>query len=109
MVNTVKFNRKEWMKEWFANLSREEKDKRNYVRTLKRRAKKAYWVTVFGSTCHDCNKSYPDCVYEFHHLDPTTKDRTPALLFMLSDKRIKDELDKCIMLCANCHRIRHAC
>ena len=45
---------------------------------------------------------------EFHHLDPKGKD------FGISDKgytrswqKVKEELDKCIMICANCHREIH--
>ena len=45
----------------------------------------------------------------FHHLDPSVKD------FQLSNARtkiltesVKQELDKCVLLCLNCHAIRHA-
>lgn len=57
-------------------------------------------------TCTDCgNQDFR--VLEFHHL----KDKD----FNLGDKsgkgysivRLQEELDKCIPLCANCHRIRH--
>lgn len=46
-------------------------------------------------------------VLEFHHLDPKQKDREIALMYNLSLDRIKKEIDKCICLCANCHRILH--
>lgn len=64
-------------------------------------------IELFGSKCLDCQKSFPSCVYDFHHIDPTTKDKTYIALFGRSWDRIKIELDKCVMLCANCHRIRH--
>lgn len=46
---------------------------------------------------------------DFHHLNPNEKD------FNISDRnlptsdwpRIKNELDKCILVCANCHREIH--
>jgi len=61
-----------------------------------------------GGKCERCE--YSKCVeaLEFHHMDPNEKD------FGLSAKgithswdKIKDELDKCILLCANCHREEH--
>lgn len=61
-----------------------------------------------GGKCLDCNLSnapYP--VYEFHHLEPDKKDVDWTKLRLKSSKAIKAELDKCILLCANCHRIRH--
>ena len=46
---------------------------------------------------------------DFHHLDPTKKDSTVARLTSSSSskQRIQDEIDKCIVLCANCHREFH--
>jgi hypothetical protein len=81
------------------------------LRSTQRRAKKTEWVKKFGGACADCKQSYPDCVFDFHHVDPETKDKefeAPAKLFMLSNARIGAELAKCVMLCANCHRQRHA-
>lgn len=69
--------------------------------------KKAKAVELFGNRCQDCDLSYPSCVYDFHHVDETTKDRSIVTLFNLSWPRIEAELVKCVMLCSNCHRIRH--
>lgn len=73
----------------------------------KRIANKEYFIIKFGNRCHDCNRQYPICVYDFHHLNPKEKDSDPGLLFGLGHERIEKELLKCILLCANCHRIRH--
>ena len=60
-----------------------------------------------GSKCSDCGiESKYQEIYDFHHLDPNHKD------FMIgkcdkSFSKIVEELEKCVMLCANCHRIRH--
>ena len=95
-------------REWYARLTPEEHLIRNRTRSQKRRDKKTKWVQKFGSKCHDCNLTFVDCVFDFHHVDINGRGKQdPQKLFMLSDKRIKEELDKCIMLCANCHRMRH--
>jgi len=62
-----------------------------------------------GGKCICCE--YNKCVsaLEFHHIDPSKKD------FNLGSKgktrsweKIKIELDKCVLLCANCHREVHS-
>jgi len=66
-------------------------------------------VEYKGGKCAICG--YDRCLeaLEFHHLDSEGKD------FGISDKgytrswkKVKEELDKCVMLCANCHREVHA-
>ena len=75
----------------------------------KRRFKvKQMAVDLFSGKCEDCKTSYPNCVFEFHHLDPNEKDFSISHKgYTLSWERVKAELAKCVMLCANCHRIRH--
>jgi len=62
-----------------------------------------------GNKCQICG--YDRCAeaMEFHHLDSSEKD------FGVSHKgytrgwlKVKEEIDKCVMLCANCHREVHA-
>lgn len=63
-----------------------------------------------GGECVDCHLShpqYPAAIFEFHHLDPNQKDTDWTKLRLTSWEKIKTELDKCVLLCANCHRIRH--
>lgn len=64
-------------------------------------------INKFGNICHDCKISYPIQVYDFHHLDPTKKDFNWNKMRQISEKRREAELSKCILLCSNCHRIRH--
>ena len=62
-----------------------------------------------GGKCEKCGYSRCMEALEFHHCDPTQKD------FSISSKgytrswdKVRSELDKCMMLCANCHREFHA-
>jgi hypothetical protein len=61
-----------------------------------------------GGKCKECGYNKCIAAFEFHHLDPTKKDfsisRVKARIF---DEDIKRELDKCELLCANCHREKH--
>ena len=87
----------------------------NPCRSRKRREairkNKALAVEYKGGKCNDCNSVVHQAAFEFHHLDPSQKDIDPAQLIKehvggLTD-RAKEELDKCVLLCANCHRVRH--
>jgi len=63
-----------------------------------------------GSKCIDCFISfpqYPSCIFDFHHLDPSKKDMAWNKTRLYNWDRIIIELDKCVLLCSNCHRIRH--
>ena len=72
-------------------------------KTIKKEA-----VVYMGSKCAHCQNSFPDSVFEFHHTDPALKDFGISKSgHCRSLEAVKAELDKCIMLCANCHRIEH--
>lgn len=74
------------------------------VRELKRKC-----VEYKGGQCVTCG--YDKCIgaLEFHHLDPISKDFTIAHLRSYSfNKKVTTELDKCVLVCANCHREVHA-
>lgn len=62
-----------------------------------------------GNQCFDCKVSFKEyTIYEFHHLDPKEKDfGFGAKGHTRSWESNKREIDKCVMLCANCHRKRH--
>ena len=86
------------------------KDNRNHRQELTNRhnqEKKRLAVKHFGGKCHDCGGIFPQCVYAFHHLDPSLKDYNPSKAMTGKLDKMWKELDKCIMLCANCHMIRH--
>lgn len=66
-------------------------------------------VDYKGGSCIICN--YNKCMgaLEFHHLDPTKKDFSISHLKRFTFNQIvTSELDKCILVCSNCHREIHA-
>ena len=60
-----------------------------------------------GGKCQVCGYDKYFGALEFHHIDPSTKDCNWDKLRLKSWKDIKQELDKCICVCANCHREIH--
>jgi len=64
-----------------------------------------------GGSCSKCSLALEDshyAVFDFHHLDPSTKEFAWTKLRLRPWSVITKELDKCILLCANCHRLEHA-
>jgi hypothetical protein len=70
------------------------------------RAKKLKFVELMGGRCEDCGFSGHQNVFDFHHL--YGKDYDWTKLRLKSNDKILDELKKCVLLCANCHRVRHS-
>ena len=64
----------------------------------------AYKATI---KCVNCGFSHIACM-DFHHEDPTTKlDSVHRLVNNGQFALAQEEIKKCIVLCANCHRIHH--
>ena len=74
----------------------------------KRRDTKLKAVEYKGGACGRCGGVFPPAVYDFHHTNPKEKDADPGTLMSYNWDTLKEELDKCILLCANCHRLTHA-
>lgn len=81
-------------------------DARVYMRERYRKAKQKA-VAYMGGVCADCGGEFHQAVFDFHHLNPSEKEVGPASTLLLKWEKAKAELDKCVMLCANCHRLRH--
>lgn len=58
--------------------------------------------------CADCGVQYEYYIMEFDHLDFKTKefDLGVANGSLKSKQKVLDEIDKCEVVCSNCHRIR---
>ena len=62
---------------------------------------------MFGGRCVDCGYETVPAALEFHHRDPSTKEFGVGN-WHGSRERLLREANKCDLLCANCHRLRHA-
>ena len=62
--------------------------------------------TKYG--CQVCGNKISICL-DFHHVDPSKKDKEiSALAAKKSLSKITTEINKCVVVCANCHRKIHA-
>ena len=73
--------------------------------------KRTGWLTDLRakSPCSICGQSFPDhpSVIDFHHKSGESKEGGISSMRLQSMSQVKAEVDKCIAVCANCHRIIH--
>ncbi len=60
-----------------------------------------------GGKCEKCHYNKCPAAMVFHHLDPLKKDFGIGGSHCRSFEKLKIELDKCILLCQNCHNEHH--
>ena len=92
---------------------RRENAKKNYSsekrrnKHLKHYQKYRAWLwDLKDKPCFDCGGSFHPAAMDFHHLEPGTKERT--MNNYASKSKVLAEIEKCVLLCSNCHRVRHA-
>lgn len=83
---------------------------RNTERTLARRARLRSWANVRKRErgCRVCGETDPACL-DFHHPDEVEKEMavTEMITYGYGREHLREEMAKCDVLCANCHRVEH--
>lgn len=83
---------------------------------LRKRSRAAEWrrqnkrqaLDYKGGACLVCGYNRSPRALQFHHLDPTTKEHNISLTHVGKKwSKVKEELDKCVLLCGNCHAEAH--
>ena len=64
-------------------------------------------IEIMGGKCFLCNYKKNVAALELHHLDPVQKDYQWTQLRQMKWETIMEEIQKCQLLCANCHREQH--
>lgn len=82
----------------------------NTERTLQRRAELREWVDeqTAEAACVQCGESDPRCL-DLHHLDSTEKSLGISEMITRGTSKplLSEEMEKCEVLCTNCHRAEH--
>lgn len=64
-------------------------------------------ISYLGGSCASCGYNKCPAALVFHHVNPENKEFTFGGHHGLSFQRIKNELDKCVLLCNRCHAEHH--
>ena len=100
---------REYRRSWY-NRNREQERSKARVRTKKRTHDLKEWFKEYKLTlaCKLCSENHPATI-DFHHRDPNVKIRAISEVIRRgwSKEKILKEIEKCDVLCANCHRKLH--
>lgn len=96
-------------KEWYDNYYRtspKEKARLEISRKAHVEALRNLIHQAKDKPCADCGQRFPYYVMDFDHRDPTAKEFTIARFVNYSMVRVQKEIEKCDVVCSNCHRER---
>jgi hypothetical protein len=79
----------------------------NNAATRKHAHTKRKKINELKTPCIVCGFEHPEAI-DFHHLDPSEKEFNVSGAMGKAWDKVKAEIDKCVCLCANCHRLHHA-
>ncbi len=101
MAYTKKQDQRDSWNRWYA---RNKKRHADSVALRKKRIRQALQDLKETLSCAKCGENHPSCL-QFHHPDRKTKEVgvADAVSQGWSIKRILKEIEKCVVLCANCH------
>jgi hypothetical protein len=96
---------KKWNREFYLAHKASE-----YKRIKTRRNELRAWLDAYKLklSCSVCGEKHPACL-DFHHKDSKTKDFSLGIIggWGYGKERLLNEISKCVVLCANCHRKEH--
>ena len=78
---------------------------------LHARKRKLEAINLLGGCCSICKGIFHQSVYDFHHKNPKEKETGISRLlqsYAIEHPKLQQELEKCILICSNCHRELHA-
>ena len=74
---------------------------------VRRRVGRTKAIERAGGKCKRCGGTFHPALYEFHHRDPEDKTAKVSNLYIGSEAKLFAEVDKCDLLCRNCHALTH--
>ena len=78
------------------------------LRTKYKAQRRMYLDGAKNVPCKDCGLRYPPICMDFDHVRGEKKRNVAHFIFTGSFKSMQDEIAKCEVVCANCHRLRTA-
>ena len=103
LMKVCKSCNREKQKAQYSNNKKYYLDRNRDLRTVNRGKYKA---SKEGKPCAMCHNSFPQVCMDYDHVDPSTKKMCVAQMLGHSWSAIQEEIDKCVLLCSNCHRIK---
>lgn len=98
---------RKWMRNHKDDIKKYNKSRANYAVFWRSRAKEEL-IQYKGGKCCKCgyNKNVPRA-YDFHHRNPDKKEFSISNYSVLNIDKLRKEVDKCDLVCRNCHAEIH--
>jgi hypothetical protein len=97
--------KRDYDRRWWVTRSETQRDKKNELKRKRAKTNLQFVINYLKShSCVDCGQSNP-LVLEFDHCSGN-KEFSISESYTYSLDRIKKEISKCEVRCANCHRLR---
>jgi len=119
MVGITLFDKKEYMKKHYQEHKEYYKEKhkkwfqdniksaREHQKQQREQIKQYINNYKLSRGCSVCGYNKCAAALDFHHNGDKECTISQAIVKKYGEKRLKKEIDKCIVLCANCHRELH--
>jgi predicted HNH restriction endonuclease len=99
-----KEKQQEYSKKYYADNTQKVKDATKKTDATFKKKWKEFKETL---SCLECG-AYHSAILDFHHIDPEMKnDSVHKLVQAKSYRKALEEVQQCVVLCANCHRVYH--
>ncbi len=95
-----------YSKIWYQKRKEIHKKQQYSARNVRRKKNKDYVDKLKSNSCTDCGKKYPPYVMHFDHLPKYKKIIEIGQMRCWGIEKIKTEIEKCELVCANCHAER---
>jgi transcription elongation factor Elf1 len=105
MPTRDKTKNKEYQKRWYEKNKKLQLERNNSRKKDIKKKLREYKATL---SCEICGENHPSCI-DFHHRNPSNK---KVAIYEATQKKwgwnkIMEEINKCQVLCSNCHRKAH--
>lgn len=111
MAYKKKGHEREYMRAYMQHRRSRNDDKHKEIHNAKltkhRADMKAKAIESKGSVCSVCGCTFDAVCFDFHHEDHTQKDFAVSAILYKSWNEIQSEIEKCVLVCSNCHRVLH--
>ena len=103
---------REYQREWLRDKLKNDPEykARHYASKQKRKIENKEKLTQLKQKipCSACAEYHPACCMDYHHLDSSVKEKGVSQMIQGNSwQKIEEEISKCILVCANCHRKIH--
>lgn len=94
---------REYQRRWY-EANKDLQMERNKIRRQK--VKDSFHEYKSSNPCTDCGNFFISCVMEFDHIDDNKEHNIARLVNLGQKGKAWNEIEKCELVCANCHRVR---